>query len=172
MTALDWLSQNSNAIKAICALIGIPGSIWGCYLLYKKLRGTGLDDRVKNVDYKTDRLLRENRLLRQQRAQDRKLIEQILLRLEPECLTPDLIEDIEEVAKTGVDQNETRRVENYTEQLRQHRPVENQSAAPPRDYDPLGELARIIGRIDPFAASFHQTRTETIHDKDPARRVD
>jgi hypothetical protein len=162
MIIFDWLSDpaNSNAIKASCALIGIPGSIWGGYLLFKKIRGAGLDDGVNRVNRKADRLLLENRLLRQQMVQDRKLLEQVLLKLTPESLTPELIENIEEVAKNSANENEIvdRRVEDYAAQLREKSPIkapghtDRLAPADGSDFDPLAELARLIGQTDPFSS--------------------
>lgn len=71
------LGANSDAIKAVCALIAAPGALWGCFLWIKKLRGVGIDDRVGGVSSKTDRLLRENLLLRPETVQVRKLIEHV-----------------------------------------------------------------------------------------------
>jgi hypothetical protein len=159
MGIFEWLSDpnNSDAIKAGCALIGVPGSIWGGYLLFKKLRGIGLDDRVNTVNEKADRLLLENQRLRLQMHQDRKLIEKILLKLEPGDVTPDLIQNIEEVAKVGAgtSRRDERRVESLAEQLREQIPARaSVPLSPPQPsdtYDPLLELARLIGRTDPFA---------------------
>jgi hypothetical protein len=166
MTVFDWFGDtaNSDAIKAICALIGIPSSAWGGYLLYKKLRGAGLDDRVNVVDEKADRLLLENRLLRLQMVQDRVLLEKVLLKLEPRSLTPGLIENIKEVAKSSAIQNELeeRRLENYAAQLREKSlPKVSVPTAPLKSpdrlesHEPLAELARLIGQTDPFAKLDH-----------------
>jgi hypothetical protein len=148
----DWLSANSDAIKAIGAFIAIPGALWGCFLWFKKLRGVGLDDRVDDVSDKTDRLLRENRSLRQQTMQVRKLMEQVLLKLEREALTPDLIENIEQVAKMTAGQNEKWHVETFAKQLRQQPPANNTFEGSSEEAsDALAVLAHIIGRTDPFA---------------------
>lgn len=154
-TVWDWLGANSDAIKAMAALVAIPGALWGCYLGFKKLRGLGLDDQVNHISDKADRLLLENRLLRHQTTQVRRLIEQVLLKLEPEALTPALIENIEHVAKMAAGQEEKRRVEIFATQLRQQTPggdsLAGLSQGASDSPDPLAELAHLIGRIDPFA---------------------
>lgn len=134
------------------------------------MRGVGLDDRVNTVNDKADRLLRENQRLRRQMMQDRKLIEKILLKLEPGDVTPDRIQNIEEVAKISA--SDERRVESLAEQLREQTPARvSVPPAPQRPSDtsdPLAELARLIGSIDPsISGHFHEKAENDYREYDP-----
>jgi hypothetical protein len=49
--AVQWASEtaNSNLVRTIAALIGIPYALWGCYLFVRWLFGRGLDKTVDQI---------------------------------------------------------------------------------------------------------------------------
>ena len=60
MNFLPWLSQasNSNLLRSIGAIVSLPGALWGAWLFFRWLRGTGIDSTLDGIKADLNRLVR------------------------------------------------------------------------------------------------------------------